>query len=160
MRTILGSAAMCLAALLTAACAGNSPDSDGTPTTADASRPEGTTMIDTTTPHGPATSNDATTSRSADSGRAAEHPYAGMWVTTDGYIRQELLPDGRYDEARGDRQSAYTGRYWITGERIEYRDDTGFSADGEFDGDILHHAGYVFYREGSPAHRRAMEAGE
>jgi len=37
--------------------------------------------------------------------------YIGMWVTSDGYIRQELLPDGRYDEARGDRQSAYTGRY-------------------------------------------------
>lgn len=25
----------------------------------------------------------------------------GTWVTADGHIRQELLPDGRYDEARG-----------------------------------------------------------
>ena len=32
----------------------------------------------------------------------------GMWVTADGHIRQELRPDGRYDEARGSRQSAYT----------------------------------------------------
>lgn len=29
----------------------------------------------------------------------------GMWVTTDGHIRQQLLPGGRYDEGRGDRQS-------------------------------------------------------
>ncbi|MGC0387052.1 hypothetical protein RKD33_007269 [Streptomyces sp. SAI-129] len=33
-----------------------------------------------------------------------------MWVTEDGHIRQELLPDGRYAEARGERASAYTGR--------------------------------------------------
>ncbi|MEU8352082.1 Atu4866 domain-containing protein, partial [Streptomyces sp. NPDC048845] len=31
-------------------------------------------------------------------------------MTADGRIRQELLPNGRYDEARGDRRSAYTGR--------------------------------------------------
>ncbi|KCZ99114.1 hypothetical protein HPO_07802 [Hyphomonas polymorpha PS728] len=42
------------------------------------------------------------------------HPYTGMWVTADGHIRHELLPSGRYDEARGNRQSAYQGRYEIT----------------------------------------------
>lgn len=77
------------------------------------------------------------------------HPYVGMWVTADGHIRQELLADGRYDEARGERQSAYTGSYQVFGTRIEYVDDTGFTADGTFDGDVLHHGGYVFYREGS-----------
>jgi hypothetical protein len=30
--------------------------------------------------------------------------YIGMWVTKDGYIRHELLPNNRYDEARGDRR--------------------------------------------------------
>jgi hypothetical protein len=40
-----------------------------------------------------------------------QHPYVGMWVTADGRIRHELLPNGRYDEARGNRQSAYQGRY-------------------------------------------------
>lgn len=85
----------------------------------------------------------------------ATHPYLGMWVTADGHIRQELLPDGRYDEARGRRQSAYTGSYEVSGNRIDYVDDTGFTADGTFDGDVLHHGGYVFYREGSDAHRRA-----
>lgn len=83
------------------------------------------------------------------------NPHLGMWVTADNGIRQELLPDGRYDEARGRRSSAYVGRYWVSGTHIEYRDDTGFSADGEFDGDVLHHGGYVFYREGSQAHRDA-----
>lgn len=71
-----------------------------------------------------------------------------MWVTADGYIRQELLPNGRYDEARGNRKSAYTGSYVITGNHIFYRDDTGFTADGEFrDQNTLLHGGYIFYRE-------------
>ncbi|WP_091499317.1 Atu4866 domain-containing protein [Amphibacillus marinus] len=75
------------------------------------------------------------------------HPYVGMWVTEGGYIRHELLPNGRYDEARGDRQSAYRGSYKVTGNYIEYKDDTGFTADGEFRDDILYHAGMVLYRE-------------
>ena len=75
------------------------------------------------------------------------HPYLGMWVTADGHIRQELLPNGRYDEARGTRRSAYQGRYAIHGDRIDYRDDTGFTADGVFvTHDELHHAGMVFHR--------------
>ena len=77
-----------------------------------------------------------------------QQPYLGMWVTADGHVRQELLPDGRYDEARGKRKSAYQGRYEIRGARIEYWDDTGFTADGEFvSQDELHHGGMIFYRE-------------
>jgi len=76
------------------------------------------------------------------------NPYVGMWVTADGSIRQELLPNNRYDEARGKRQSAYTGRYQITGNYIYYWDDTGFEADGKFvDINTLNHAGMIFYRE-------------
>ncbi|MEB1550681.1 Atu4866 domain-containing protein [Xanthomonas campestris pv. campestris] len=76
------------------------------------------------------------------------HPYLGMWVTGDGRIRQELLPTGRYDEARGTRKSAYQGRYEVEGNRIQYWDDTGFTADGTFvTADELHHGGMVFYRE-------------
>lgn len=63
----------------------------------------------------------------------------GMWVTADGHIRQELLPDGRYDEARGDRRSAYTGRYTVTGSHLDYVDDTGFTATGELRDGVLHH---------------------
>lgn len=77
-----------------------------------------------------------------------QHPYIGMWVTEDGRIRQELLPNGRYDEARGARQSAYAGRYEVTGTSIFYWDDTGFTADGEFvDANTLHHGGMIFRRE-------------
>ena len=75
------------------------------------------------------------------------HPYIGMWATADGFIRHELLPNGRYDEARGNRKSAYQGRYEVTGEHIEYWDDTGFTADGDFTNGVLHHAGMVLYRE-------------
>jgi hypothetical protein len=76
-----------------------------------------------------------------------EHPYVGMWVTKDGYIRHELLPGGRYDEARGNRQSAYQGRYVVDEDHIEYVDDTGFTADGNFKDGVLYHAGMVLYRE-------------
>jgi hypothetical protein len=79
---------------------------------------------------------------------AQDHPYLGMWVTGDGRIRQELLPNGRYDEARGNRRSAYQGRYQVTDNYIYYWDDTGFTADGTFvEDDVLHHGGMVFYRE-------------
>lgn len=74
--------------------------------------------------------------------------YVGMWVTLDGYIRHELLPNGRYDEARGARKSAYQGRYEIRGDHIDYWDDTGFTADGKFvSDDELHHGGMLFRRE-------------
>ncbi|QDY86499.1 hypothetical protein FQU75_20000 [Paenibacillus polymyxa] len=74
-------------------------------------------------------------------------PYVGMWVTADGYIRHELLPNGRYDETRGNRKNAYTGSYTITGNHIDYVDDTGFTADGEFRDEILYHAGMILFRE-------------
>jgi hypothetical protein len=77
----------------------------------------------------------------------AQEDFTGMWVTKDGHIRQELLPAGRYDEARGNRKSAYRGSYAINGNHIDYKDDTGFTADGEFKDGVLHHGGYIFYRE-------------
>lgn len=77
----------------------------------------------------------------------APSKYVGMWVTADGRIRHELLPNGRYDEARGKKESAYQGRYEVTGDHIEYWDDTGFTADGDFRDDVLYHAGMVLYRE-------------
>jgi hypothetical protein len=76
----------------------------------------------------------------------AEHPYAGMWVTEDNHIRHELLPNGRYVEARGTREKAYEGRYWVTGDHIDYKDDTGFTADGDFRDGVLYHAGMVLRR--------------
>lgn len=76
-----------------------------------------------------------------------QHPFIGMWVTDNGHIHHELLPNGRYDEARGGRKSAYQGRYEIKGNQIEYWDDTGFTADGTFvDADTLHHGGMIFRR--------------
>ncbi|KHL56997.1 Atu4866 domain-containing protein [Xanthomonas cannabis] len=91
----------------------------------------------------------ATTTSPQQPGHAMQaHTFIGMWVTGDGRIRQELLPNGRYDEARGTRQSAYQGRYEITGTHIDYWDDTGFTADGQFvTDDELHHGGMVFYRQ-------------
>ncbi|MFJ4188239.1 Atu4866 domain-containing protein [Kitasatospora sp. NPDC089509] len=55
-----------------------------------------------------------------------------------------LLPRVRAQHSR--RLSAYQGSYWITGNRIDYLDDLGFWAYGEFQDGILHHAGYRFTR--------------
>ena len=63
------------------------------------------------------------------------------------HIRHELLPSGRYVEARGKRERAYLGRYVVTGNHIDYWDDTGFTADGDFVDDVLHHAGMILYRD-------------
>lgn len=78
---------------------------------------------------------------------AAQYKYVGIWVTQNGFIRHELLPNGRYDEARGNKKSAFQGRYTLTGDHIDYVDDTGFTADGEFREGILYHAGMILYRE-------------
>ncbi|MDH4440790.1 MAG: Atu4866 domain-containing protein [Rhizobium sp.] len=72
--------------------------------------------------------------------------YVGMWVTADGLIRHNLLPNGRYEEARGTREHAYQGRYEIKADHIDYWDDTGFTADGKFVGDVLYHAGMILHR--------------
>ena len=45
-----------------------------------------------------------------------------MWVTADGRIRHELLPDGRYEEARDARAHAYR----VIGNHIDYVDDRAF----------------------------------
>ena len=72
--------------------------------------------------------------------------YIGMWVTEDGQVRHNLLEGGRYDEARGSKESAYQGQYWVEGNHIEYKDDTGFTADGDFKDGILYHGGMILYK--------------
>lgn len=74
------------------------------------------------------------------------HPYIGLWVTQDDYIRYELLPNGRYFESRGNRERVYHGEYRVEGNHIDYKDDAGFIADGEFRNDVLYHAGVQLMR--------------
>lgn len=81
------------------------------------------------------------------SGGGTYNQYIGVWTTADGYIKRELLPGGRYEETRGNRQGVYTGVYEITGNRIKYLDDAGFTASGNFNGNVLYHDGHIFYRE-------------
>jgi hypothetical protein len=45
-------------------------------------------------------------------------------------------------------ERAYEGRYEVEGTRIEYWDDTGFTADGDFvDANTLHHGGMILRRK-------------
>jgi hypothetical protein len=67
----------------------------------------------------------------------------GTWIDRAGWLHQQLLAEGRYDETRGGRRHAYTGRYWLDGDRIDYLDDSGFYAFGSFIGDELYHAEFV-----------------
>ncbi|GAA2204408.1 Atu4866 domain-containing protein [Nonomuraea monospora] len=78
---------------------------------------------------------------------ASPHPYVGMWVTADGRIRQELLPNGRYEEERDGRKRAYTGRYTVTGDHLDYYDDAGFTATGDVRDGVLYHEHLVLYRK-------------
>lgn len=68
----------------------------------------------------------------------------GTWIDENDFVHQYLTDDGRYDETRGGREHAYRGDFWITGDRIDYRDDLGFWAFGEFLDGTLQHAGYTF----------------
>lgn len=104
-------------------------------------------LATTTIQNGPEGSTRMTITQAAAAATSQSHPYVGMWITADGHVRHELLPNGRYDEARGNRESAYRGRYKVTGTYIEYWDDTGFTADGTFvDADTLHHGGMILRR--------------
>ncbi|QCI66181.1 Atu4866 domain-containing protein [Phreatobacter stygius] len=71
----------------------------------------------------------------------------GMWVTANGFIRLELLADGRYDEARGQRRSAYRGRYEVRGPQLHFVDDSGFTASGIISNGVLSVGGDEFRRE-------------
>lgn len=107
----------------------------------------GVGLATTTIQTGPEGSTRMTIAQATATDTAQSHPYVGMWVTADNNVRHELLPNGRYDEARGNRESAYRGRYKVTGNYIEYWDDTGFTADGTFvDADTLHHGGMILRR--------------
>jgi hypothetical protein len=79
----------------------------------------------------------------------SEADLAGMWVTENGHIRLELLAGGRYDEARGAKRSAYTGRWEIRGPgQLFFADDSGFTATGTVAEGVLEVGGDVFRREG------------
>lgn len=73
-------------------------------------------------------------------------PYVGMWIDQSDFLHQELTADGRYDETRGGRPHAYQGAFWIDGDRIDYLDDLGFWAFGEFIDGVLHHGPYILNR--------------
>jgi hypothetical protein len=74
------------------------------------------------------------------------HGYVGMWVTEDGRTRHELLDNGRHEVAPGSRESACQERYDVIGHTIQYWDDAGFYADGQFRDGVLYHAGMAFHR--------------
>lgn len=73
----------------------------------------------------------------------AGDPRLGAWSDVSRRMTQYLTPDGRYSETRHGRQNAFTGRYWLTGDRITYLDDSGFWAFGQFHRSVLHHAGFI-----------------
>lgn len=86
-------------------------------------------------------------SAAAESGSAAiPANILGTWIDENDFVHQHLTADGRYDETRGGRTYAFQGSYWVSGSRIDYLDDLGFWAFGEFIDGVLHHAGYTFHR--------------
>ena len=76
----------------------------------------------------------------------ARATWVGTWWDRRRDLAQHLGPDGRYSETRGGQADAYTGRYWVRGDRITYLDDAGFWAFGQLVDGVLHHAGFVLVR--------------
>jgi hypothetical protein len=72
----------------------------------------------------------------------------GTWVSPSGYIRLNLKPDGRYDEAHGcPHKHAYRGRYIVRGERVDFAEDSGFHSIGVVHADVLSLGSDHFHRE-------------
>lgn len=72
--------------------------------------------------------------------------------------RGRLHPPGTAAErplrrGRGNRRSAYTGSYTVTGSHLDYVDDTGFTATGDVRDGVLFHEHLVLYRENDPRAR-------
>lgn len=83
-----------------------------------------------------------------------------MWVYGSPLTEESgtFLPNGRYVEARRARENAYLGRYEVTGDHIEYWDDTGFTADSDFKDGVLYHAGMVLRRDPERGKARACKS--
>lgn len=107
-------------------------------------------VVDGTVVHwnGERTANAPAGTRATDVGSVtpSNSPYLGMWIDEEDFLHQELTADGRYDETRGGRAHAFQGSFWIDGDRIDYLDDLGFWAFGEFIDGVLHHGPYVLRR--------------
>ncbi len=71
-------------------------------------------------------------------------PYLGLWVSSDQSVQQRLLPNSRYEESHG--LTTYRGTYRVRGEHIEFWDDSGFVADGDFLDGALHQSGLTLVR--------------
>jgi hypothetical protein len=88
----------------------------------------------------------APTRPAGSTGTAPGDPRLGTWVDRSKALEQHLTAGGRYSETRSGRRNAYTGRFWLDGDRITYLDDQNFWAFGEFVDGVLHHAGFVMRR--------------
>jgi hypothetical protein len=71
----------------------------------------------------------------------------GSWLSPDGYIRLDLLPDGRYEETWGKRDNAYAGRYAVlNASLLHFSDESGFDVHGTIEDGVLRIDAYEFRR--------------
>lgn len=71
--------------------------------------------------------------------------FVGTWKSAGGFIRHDLLPDGRYVKQRGARIAA-TGSYRVEGSHIAYETEDGAQYSGEFVGGALRQGEKLFYK--------------
>ncbi|WP_421943285.1 Atu4866 domain-containing protein [Pedobacter sp.] len=83
--------------------------------------------------------------------------YLGIWISADGQNRHELLPNMRYRGAGGALKDGYQGSYNVVGDHIDYEDDSGFSAEGDFRDGILFHGGTALFKKFSGVNNREWE---
>lgn len=51
-----------------------------------------------------------------------QEQFTGMWVTKEGHVRKDLLPDGRYDITLENTAGAYKDCYAVNSSHIEYKE--------------------------------------
>jgi hypothetical protein len=71
--------------------------------------------------------------------------YVGSWKSAGGFIRHDLLPNGRYVKQRGSR-IASIGSYRVNGSRIHYETEDGLQFSGEFVDGALRQGEKIFYK--------------
>jgi hypothetical protein len=85
--------------------------------------------------------------KTADATADAAATVIGPWLSPDGYIRLDLLPDGRYEEAWGKRDNAYAGRYAVlNASLLHFSDESGFDVHGTIEDGVLRIDAYEFRR--------------
>ncbi|MFB7514399.1 Atu4866 domain-containing protein [Streptomyces sp. NPDC056144] len=121
-------AAMLLCAALAACSGGERPESAESSVTPASSASSATTGAADRVPTAEAGTSSRPSAGAATD--AASRTVAGVWASSDGFLRLTLRTDGTFSEDYNGTENAYQGRYTLRGDALELSAATGESASG------------------------------